>query len=212
MDEVRRNGLDILTGSQLLEVSQAVTQSLAGRTAVLWLLPFSVAEAMEIGASADIDALQYAGFYPRIYDQGLNPTQALSDYFETYVERDLRQLSELRNLSAFQRFARICAGRVGQLLNAQSLGADVGVSHSTAREWLSLLEASHVVFLLNPFHGNLSKRLIKSGPPVEGPLVTRSPITRLPQTAPIDTETNKCNSQSQLTRNSTTCCCGSGRS
>lgn len=162
VDEAKRNGLYVLTGSQLLEVSQAVTQSLAGRTAVLRLLPFSVAEAMQLRESADIDTLLYTGFYPRIYDQGLNPTQALSDYFETYVERDLRQLSELRNLSAFQRFVRICAGRVGQLLNAQSLGADVGVSHSTAREWLSLLEASYVVFLLNPFHGNLSKRLIKS--------------------------------------------------
>ncbi len=162
IDEVGENGLYVLTGSQLLEVSQTVTQSLAGRTAVLRLLPFSMAEIDRIGGSTDIDTLLYTGFYPRIYDQDLNPTQALSDYFETYVERDLRQLSELRNLSAFHRFVRICAGRVGQLLNAQSLGADVGVSHSTAKAWLSLLEASYVVFLLNPFHGNVSKRLIKS--------------------------------------------------
>lgn len=162
VDEVRRNGLFVLTGSQQLEISQTVGQSLAGRTAVARLLPFSVNEARQLDPSPDIDVLLYTGFYPRIYDQRINPTQALSDYFETYIERDLRQLSELRNLSAFQRFVRICAGRVGQLLNTQSLGADVGVSHTTVRQWLSLLEASYVVFLLYPYHGNLAKRVIKS--------------------------------------------------
>jgi uncharacterized protein len=161
-DEVGRNGLFVLTGSQQLEVSQTVSQSLAGRTAVVRLLPFSVGEASQLNPSQDLDTLLYTGFYPRIYDQRINPTQALADYFETYVERDLRQISELRNLSAFQRFVRICAGRVGQLLNTQSLGADVGVSHTTVRQWLSLLEASYVVFLLYPYHGNLAKRLIKS--------------------------------------------------
>ncbi len=162
VDEVRRNGLFILTGSQQLEISQTVSQSLAGRTAVVRLLPFSVSEASQLNPLHDIDTLLYTGFYPRIYDQRINPTQALADYFETYVERDLRQLSELRNLSVFQRFVRICAGRVGQLLNTQSLGADVGISHTTVRQWLSLLEASYVIFLLYPYHGNLAKRLIKS--------------------------------------------------
>jgi predicted AAA+ superfamily ATPase len=162
VDEVRRNGLFVLTGSQQLEISQTVGQSLAGRTAVVRLLPFSVGEVNQLNPAQDLDTLLYTGFYPRIYDQRINPTQALADYFETYVERDLRQLSELRNLSAFQRFVRICAGRVGQLLNTQSLGADVGVSHTTVRQWLSLLEASYVVFLLYPYHGNLAKRLIKS--------------------------------------------------
>ena len=162
VDEVRRNGLFVLTGSQQLDVSQTVSQSLAGRTAVVRLLPFSMAEAMQLSPLYNIDALLYTGFYPRIYDQRINPTQALADYFDTYVERDLRQLSELRNLSTFQRFVRVCAGRAGQLLNAQSLGADVGVSHTTVRQWLSLLEASYVVFLLYPYHGNVAKRLIKS--------------------------------------------------
>jgi len=162
VDEVRRNGLFVLTGSQQLDVSQTVSQSLAGRTAVVRLLPFSLAEAMQLSPVYNIDALLYTGFYPRIYDQRINPTQALADYFETYVERNLRQLSELRNLSTFQRFVRVCAGRAGQLLNAQSLGADVGVSHTTVRQWLSLLEASYVVFLLYPYHGNVAKRLIKS--------------------------------------------------
>jgi hypothetical protein len=162
VDEIRRNGLFVLTGSQQLEVSQTVSQSLDGRTAMVRLLPFSVHEASQLSPAQDIDTLLYTGFYPRIYDQRINPTQALADYFETYVERDLRQLAELRNLSAFQRFVRICAGRVGQLLNTQSLGADVGISHTTVRQWLSLLEASYVVFLLYPYHGNLAKRLIKS--------------------------------------------------
>ena len=162
VDEVRRNGLFLLTGSQQLEISQTVSQSFAGRTAVVRLLPFSVGEANQLTPLQDLDTLLYTGFYPRIYDQRINPTQALADYFETYVERDLRQLSELRNLSAFQRFVRICAGRIGQLLNTQSLGADVGISHTTVRQWLSLLEASYVVFLLYPYHGNLAKRLIKS--------------------------------------------------
>ncbi len=162
VDELRRNGLFLLTGSQQLEISQTVSQSLAGRTAVVRLLPFSVSEASQLRPSQDLDTLLYTGFYPRIYDQHINPTQALADYFETYVERDLRQISELRNLSAFQRFVRICAGRIGQLLNTQSLGVDVGVSHTTVRQWLSLLEASYVVFLLYPYHGNLAKRLIKS--------------------------------------------------
>jgi len=162
VDEVRRNGLFVLTGSQQLGVSQTVSQSLAGRTAVVRLLPFSLAEAMQLSPSYDIDTLLYTGFYPRIYDQRIHPTQALADYFETYVERDLRQLAELRNLSTFQWFVRVCAGRVGQLLNTQSLGADVGVSHTTVRQWLSLLEASYVVFLLYPYHGNVAKRLIKS--------------------------------------------------
>jgi predicted AAA+ superfamily ATPase len=109
-----------------------------------------------------IDQLIYSGFYPRIYDQKLQPTQALADYFETYVERYLRQLRQIKNLSSFQKFVKLCAGRTGQLLNLNSLGNDVGVSHTTAREWLTILEASYIVFLLEPFHRNIKKRLIKS--------------------------------------------------
>jgi predicted AAA+ superfamily ATPase len=162
IDEQKRNGLYVLTGSQQLGVSQAVSQSLAGRTALLRLLPFSLAEAKQLSTMNTMESILFTGFYPRIHDQRIPPTQALADYFETYVERDLRQLSELRNLSTFQRFVRLCAGRVGQLLNTQSLGNETGVTHTTAREWLSLLEASYIVFLLRPYHGNLSKRLIKS--------------------------------------------------
>lgn len=109
-----------------------------------------------------MDDVLFSGFYPRIHDQGLDPRQALGDYFETYVERDVRQLGEIRNLSSFQRFVRLCAGRIGQVVNLSSLGADAGVTHTTAREWLTLLEASYIVFQLQPFHSNVQKRLIKS--------------------------------------------------
>ena len=148
VDEKRSNGLFVLTGSQRLNVTATISQSLAGRTALLRLLPFSIEETLQIQSTLATDTMLYTGFYPRIYDQHLDPTQTLGDYFETYVERDVRQLAEIKNLSSFQRFVRLCAGRVGQLLNLQSLGNDAGVSHTTARQWLSILEASYVVFLL----------------------------------------------------------------
>ncbi len=161
-DENRRNSLFVLTGSEQFRLSNAISQSLAGRTALLRLLPFTMAERQETGASVAVDEVLYSGFYPRIHDQNLDPHQALGDYFETYVGRDVRQIGEIRNLSSFQRFVRLCAGRVGQLVNLSSLGADAGVSHTTAREWLTVLEASYVVFQLQPYHSNVQKRLIKS--------------------------------------------------
>lgn len=161
-DEKGRNGLFVLTGSEQFRLSDAISQSLAGRTALLRLLPFSLSERRRTGAREDIDHLLYSGFYPRVHDQQLEPRQALGDYFETYVERDVRRLGEIRNLSSFQRFVRLCAGRAGQLLNLSSLGADAGVSHATARHWLTLLETSYVIFQLPPFHANIRKRLVKS--------------------------------------------------
>ena len=156
------NGLFVLTGSGQFLLSDRIDQSLAGRTALLRLLPFSLDELRSTGAATGVDDLLFTGFYPRIHDQGLDPTQALGDYVETYVERDVRRMLEVRNLDAFQRFVRLCAGRTGQLLNLASLGADAGVTHPTARHWLSVLEASYIVFRLPPYHGNLSKRLVKS--------------------------------------------------
>ena len=161
-DERSRNGLFVLTGSEQFRLSDAVGQSLAGRTALLRLLPFSLAERERTGASLEIDEIIYSGFYPRILDQELEPRQALGDYFETYVERDVRRLGGVRNLSSFRRFVRLCAGRVGQLLNLSSLGSDAGVSQPTAREWLTLLETSYIAFLLPPYHANIGKRLVKS--------------------------------------------------
>ena len=161
-DELGRNGLFVLSGSEQFRLSNAISQSLAGRTALLRLLPFSLRERRLTGASEKINDIVFSGFYPRILNEGLDPHQALGDYFETYVERDVRRLGEIRNLSAFRRFVRLCAGRVGQLANVSSLGSDVGVSHTTAREWLTVLETSYIVFQLPPFHANLRKRLIKS--------------------------------------------------
>ena len=161
-DEKRKNSLFILTGSENLTLSQSVSQSLAGRTALLRLLPFSLPELRRTGADDSIDHMLYSGFYPRIHDQGLDPQQVLGDYFETYVERDVHRIAEIRNLSAFRSFVRLCAGRVGQLLNTASLGSDAGVSHTTAKQWLNLLEASYILFRLQPFHSNLRKRLVKS--------------------------------------------------
>jgi hypothetical protein len=162
VDERKMPGQFILTGSRQFEVMDAVNQSLAGRTALLKLLPFSIAEIRGTTLPESMDLLLLTGFYPRIHDQGLNPTQALGDYYETYVERDVRQLASIHNLGLFQKFVRLCAGRIGQVLNLQSLGSDVGISHTTARAWVTLLEAGYILFLLKPWYRNISKRLIKS--------------------------------------------------
>lgn len=161
-DERRRNSLFVLTGSEQFKLSDAISQSLAGRTALLRLLPFSLAERERISAGDDIDDILFFGFYPRILDQGLNPRQALGDYVETYVERDVRRMGEIRNLSSFRRFVRLCAGRIGNLLNLSSLGSDAGVSHTTAQYWLTILEASYIAFRLPPFFANIRKRLVKA--------------------------------------------------
>ena len=161
-DDLGRNSLFVLTGSEQFRLSRSINQSLAGRTALLRLLPLSHTEVQRTAANATIDDLLYSGFYPRILDQRLEPRQALGDYFETYVERDVRRMGEIRNLSNFRRFVRLCAGRVGQLVNLSSLGSDAGVSHTTARHWLTVLEASYIIFQLPPYHTNIRKRLIKS--------------------------------------------------
>ena len=158
-------GRFILTGSQQFELMTQVSQSLAGRTAILRLLPFTLAEAVR----ANPDALQgglaqalLTGFLPRIHDRRLDPSQALGDYFSTYVERDLRQLSAVHDLQRFERFVRLCAGRTGQLLNLSSLGNDAGVTHSTARQWIDLLQTSYIIHLLPPWFVNSGKRLVKT--------------------------------------------------
>jgi len=162
VDEDDLAGRFILTGSAQFELMDSVNQTLAGRVGLLKLLPFSLAELQRHGLDNDIDTQLFTGGYPRIYDKHLHPTQAMGDYFETYVQRDIRQLVQLRNVSVFETFVRLCAGRAGQLLNLSSLGADAGVSHATAREWINLLEASYILFQLRPWHANISKRLVKS--------------------------------------------------
>jgi len=162
IDERKQTGMFILTGSQQFEVMTSISQSLAGRTAILKLLPLSMEELTVSGRNMSTDALIYSGFYPRIYDSGIEPTQALGDYLETYVERDIRQLIAIKDLALFERFVRLCAGRVGQMLNLHSLGSDTGISHTTASNWMTLLEASYVVFRLPPWHTNISKRQVKT--------------------------------------------------
>ncbi len=162
VDDARREGMFVLTGSSQLQLMESVSQSLAGRTALLKLLPLSVPELAGAGITLDADELMFRGFYPRIHDRSLDPSRVLGDYFETYVERDLRSFAQIRNLSQFQRFVRLCAGRVGQLLNLSSLANDTGVSSTTLGHWLSILEASYVVFLLRPYAANTRKRLVKS--------------------------------------------------
>lgn len=158
-------GRFLLTGSHQFEFMTQVSQSLAGRTAVLRLLPFTLAEVQRMPSRAqtpDLAQTLLAGFYPRIHDRGLDPSQALADYFATYVERDLRQLAAVHDLQRFERFVRLCAGRTGQLLNLNSLGNDAGVSHVTARAWIDLLQTSYIVYLLPPWFVNTGKRLVKS--------------------------------------------------
>lgn len=162
VDEHNAPGQYILTGSEQFEVLNRVSQSLAGRTGLLRLLPFAMEEMDGHYPMAPNERLIYSGFYPRIHDAGLNPTQALSDYFDTYVQRDVRALANLGDLNTFSRFVRLCAGRCGQLLNLSSLATDAGISHTTARTWLSLLEAGFIAFTLSPFSWNISKRLVKS--------------------------------------------------
>jgi predicted AAA+ superfamily ATPase len=139
-----------------------ISQSLAGRTALVTLLPFSMREAYRRRPPATLEDLLYTGFYPRIFDRKLNPSEASSFYISTYVERDLRQVLNVRDLAQFEVFLKLCAGRTGQLLNLSALGADAGISHNTARQWLSILEASYVVRLLRPYYRNLGKRLVKA--------------------------------------------------
>ena len=160
-------GRFILTGSHQFELMTQVSQSLAGRTALLRLLPLTLAEValmrrIEPQDPSALPSLLLTGFYPRVHDKDLQPSQAMADYFATYVERDLRQLAAVHDLRLFERFVRLCAGRTGQLLNLSSLANDAGISQPTARAWIDLLQTSFIVYLLPPWFVNSGKRLIKS--------------------------------------------------
>jgi predicted AAA+ superfamily ATPase len=173
------SGQFILTGSQNFLLLQKVSQSLAGRCAVLHLLPFSLSELKQrrplavntIGRQLpvknrsldeELSSVLFEGFYPRIHDKRLNPVDWLGNYFQTYIERDVRDVVNVGDLETFSRFVRLCAGRNGQLLNLSSLANDCGITHTTSKRWISILEASFILFLLRPHYKNFSKRLIKS--------------------------------------------------
>jgi len=162
VDKDNSKGRFILTGSYQLKLRAEVIQSLAGRTALLTLLPLSISELSASGQLKPRDELLYYGAFPRIYNDNINPARAYSNYYQTYVERDVRQLINLKNVSLFEKFLKLLAGRVGQIINFNSLSNDVGVSNTTLKEWLSVLEASFIIIKLEPYFENFGKRVIKS--------------------------------------------------
>jgi len=162
IDKTRKRGRFILTGSHQPRLHEAISQSLAGRTAMLTLWPFSIHELRRYDSAVGAFDLIRRGFFPRLHEEGLDPRRFFNGYLQTYVERDVRALIELRDLSLFQKFLTLLAGRVGQVVNLASLGSDVGASSTTIRNWLSVLKASYVVFELPPFFENVQKRVIKS--------------------------------------------------
>ncbi len=156
-------GKYILTGSQQFGLLSGITQSLAGRVGMVQLLPFAMDELLAAGIlPKDADRLMSYGMYPPLYDRDLAPADWFPAYINTYIERDVRQLVNVRDLSAFQRFLKMCAARCGQLLNLSSLASDCGISHNTATAWISVLEASYIIFLLRPHFSNFNKRLVKT--------------------------------------------------
>lgn len=165
VDERARMGEFVITGSQQFGLLGQITQSLAGRVGLVQLLPLSLRELGHAGlGSKSLEQTVWQGGYPALFDQRRhldNPAQWLSAYTATYIERDVRQVLGVSSLSLFQRFVLMCAARTGQLLNLSALAADCGISHTTARSWLTVLEASYVVHLLQPYHQNFGKRLVK---------------------------------------------------
>ncbi len=163
VDERQQPGEFILTGSQQFGLLSSITQSLAGRAALLTLLPMTYDELQRSGKiGGNLDKVLFDGAYPPIFDRGLEPHPWYGNYVRTYLERDVRQLINVQDLSMFQRFLKLCAGRTGQLLNLSSLANDCGITHNTAKSWISVLEASYIVHLLPPHHQNFNKRLVKT--------------------------------------------------
>lgn len=162
LDKVKKNGQYILTGSHQPRLKEGISQSLAGRTALLQLLPPSFVELRSAGIEQSREAWVWRGFMPRIYDQNVNARLLYKSYFETYVQRDVQQLINIKDQAKFELFVRLLAGRVGQVANLQSLSNEIGVSAVTLNSWLSILEASFIVFRLQPYYRNLGKRLVKS--------------------------------------------------
>jgi len=163
VDQAGEEGMYMLAGSRNFLLMQGIDQSLAGRTAVLKLLPFSRGELYGAGLlPATIDEQIFNGYYPRIYDKGIAPVDYYPSYIQTYVERDVRMISQISDLNRFVRFIRLCAGRIGQLLNKSSLATESGCSAVTVESWLSILEASYICYRLEPDFNNYNKRIVKS--------------------------------------------------
>lgn len=163
VDQEQKRGFYVLTGSQNILLNHQISQTLAGRIAIETLLPLSIEELAASGhLPKNLFEMLHRGFYPSIHAKKINPEDWYKGYIQTYVERDARQLRNIADLSLFQKFIKLCAGRIGQLLNLTSLSNDCGISVNTARSWISILESSYILFLLIPHHKNFSKRLIKT--------------------------------------------------
>jgi len=152
----------ILSGSQNFQLLENISQTLAGRTGILRLLPFSFQELKKAKlAHSSYEKMIFYGGYPRIYDQDIHPTDFYPNYIQTYIERDVRQIKNISDLNAFMTFTRLCAGRVGQLVNLNSMATVVGITVKTAKSWLGILESSYIVYTLKPYHKNYNKRMVK---------------------------------------------------
>lgn len=163
VDEIDEPGMYFLAGSHNFLLLSAIKQSLAGRCAILNLLPFSRIELKVVNKLPEnIEEQIFKGFYPRLYDRDIHPTRYYADYVQTYVERDVREVSKIIDLNKFIKFIRLCAARIGQLLNMNSLATDCGISVPTAEGWMSILESSFIMYRLEPNHKNYNKRIIKS--------------------------------------------------
>jgi len=161
-DKVGKTGMYILTGSQNFQLFEKISQSLAGRTALCTLLPFSIAELSTRKKISDWETICWKGLYPRLHNQIIKPDLFYPDYITTYIERDTRQLMNIKDLNQFRRFMSLCAGRIGQQLNMNDIGNNLGVDNKTVRKWLSVLESSYIIYLLPPFHNNYNKRILKT--------------------------------------------------
>lgn len=163
VDATGKKGKFILTGSHNYLLQEKVSQSLAGRIAMLRLLPFSMQELADAGKlPADIHKILFKGFYPRLFSSRVTPSDWYPAYIETYMQRDVREIKNIPNLNYFQKFLHLLAGRHGQQLNLTSLATEVGVVHNTISSWISILEASYVIYLLKPHFNNFNKRIIKT--------------------------------------------------
>ena len=163
IDSVNKSGMYVLTGSHNLLLMQTISQSLAGRTALLTLAPFSVSELRNANLlPSSVNEMIYTGNFPRIYDQHIEPSDFYASYIRTYIDRDVRLIKNINDFSAFTRFIRLCAGRCGQILNVSQLAEDAGITRKTAESWLSVLEASYIIYLLKPYYKNFGKRIIKN--------------------------------------------------
>lgn len=159
LDETKENGLFILTGSNNFLLNNSISQSLAGRVAYLFLLPLSIGEIMPEANQSN--QLMFRGGYPEIYQNKVDPVKFYANYIRTYVERDVRLIKNINDLYTFERFLRLCAGRIGQLLNMNSLATETGVDVKTISSWIGVLEASFIVFRLQPYYKNFNKRIVK---------------------------------------------------